>query len=616
MTVQRIPPPQGARAVLASCLLFRDLGEDALQQLAETVGWLLVPGGEVLIRRGDAGHTMYVVVSGRLHVFVDRRGGAAGAGDVVREVGRGENIGEMALLTGEPSSATVRAVRDTQLISLSREHFDKLLERNPQAMIRLARMLARWLQQSLERSIDRGAAPATIAALPLSRDVALPDFVARLVEVIPVSDGSVLRLTAERVDSCLGPGASQAGERDPAYAEATQWLNGQEREHGLVIYEASADSARWARRSVRQADRVLAVAMGDGVPQDSQIEPSFFDAIADRGTSSVDLVLLHTDGNLRPQSTSAWLSLFPFASHHHLRLTSRADFERLARGLAGRAVGVVLGGGAARAYGHIGVLRALEESGVPIDHVGGTSAGALIAAQYAYGYTCDEIVELNRHGLATRLLLKELTIPLVALLNSKQVKRNLELSFGDARIEDLWLPFFCVSTNLTRAEQMVHRDGSIARWVRASLSIPGVLPPVLSLTGDLLVDGAVLNNVPVDVMRSHVTGATIAVDVSPTAHLAFGQQHRETIPSWRHMLRDIRQLKKARPPTLLSILHRTMLLASETQRVRARSDADLYLRPPLDQFDMFDWRALEQIAAVAHDHAMREIARWKAGVVQ
>jgi predicted acylesterase/phospholipase RssA len=351
--------------------------------------------------------------------------------------------------------------------------------------------------------------------------------------------------------------------------------------------------------------------MGDGVPQDSQIEPSFFDAIAERGTSSVDLVLLHADGTLRPQSTAAWLSLFPFAAHHHLRLTSPADFERLARRLTGRAVGVVLGGGAARAYGHIGVLRALEESGVPIDYLGGTSAGALIAAQYAYGYSFDEIVELNRRGLASRLLLKELTIPLVALLNSKQVKRRLELSFGDARIENLWLPFFCVSTNLTRAELTVHRDGPIARWVRASLSIPGVLPPVLSSSGDLLVDGAVLNNVPVDVMRSHVSGPTIGVDVSPTAHLAFGRQHRETIPSWRHMIRDLGQVKKSRPPNLLSILHRTMLLASETQRVRARGQADLYLCPPLDHFDMFDWSALEQIAAAAHDYAMGEIDAWR-----
>jgi predicted acylesterase/phospholipase RssA len=387
-------------------------------------------------------------------------------------------------------------------------------------------------------------------------------------------------------------------------------LNGLERDYRMVIYEASSESPAWARRCARQADRVLAVAMGDGIPQDSRIEPSFFDAISERGSASVDLVLLHTDGTLRPQSTAAWLALFPFGAHHHVRLTSPADFARLGRRLAGRAVGVVLGGGAARAYGHIGVLRALEESGVPIDYLGGTSAGALIAAQYAYGYSCDEIIELNRRGLASRLLLKELTIPLVALLNSKQVKRSLALSFGDAGIENLWLPFFCVSTNLTRAELTVHRDGSIARWVRASLSIPGVLPPVLSPTGDLLVDGAVLNNVPVDVMRSHVNGPTIGVDVSPTERLVFGHTHRETIPSWRHLLRDLGQLETSRPPTLLSILHRTMLLASETQRVRARSQADLYLCPPLDRFDMFDWRALDQIVAAAHEHALREVEKW------
>ena len=197
------------------------------------------------------------------------------------------------------------------------------------------------------------------------------------------SGESVIHITGDRVDACLGPGASQASEQDPAYASATRWLNRLEREYRLLIYEASTESPSWQHRCVRQADRVLAVALADVGPQDGQIEPSFFDALAGQEACTVELVLLHTDGNLRPQATRAWRSLFPFAAHHHLRLTSRADFERLARSLAGRALGLALGGGGARAYAHIGVLRALEGSGVPIDYLGGTSAGALIAAQYA-----------------------------------------------------------------------------------------------------------------------------------------------------------------------------------------------------------------------------------------
>jgi len=210
------------------------------------------------------------------------------------------------------------------------------------------------------------------------------------------------------------------------------------------------------------------------------------------------------------------------------------------------------------------------------------------------------------------VLLKDLTVPLLALLNAGQLKRILKLSFGDVLIENLWLPFFCVSTNLTRAELAVHRDGPVAKWVRASLSIPGILPPVLSSEGDLLVDGAVLNNVPVDVMRTLVGGPTIGVDVSPTARLTFGSHHRQTVPSWQLLVRDLVPFRKRpKSPTVFSILHRTMLLHSDAQRMRARSQADLYLCPPLDQFDMFDWGSLEQIVELGYRHAAPEIAAWQ-----
>lgn len=606
MTAQRIPTPPGAAAVLESCQLFRDLDGAEIEQLAEAVGWLLVPGGEILLRHGEIVESMYVVVSGRLQVIVDR---GSSADRVVREIGRGENVGEMALLTGEPSTEAVRAVRDTQLISLSRAHFDQLLERNPRAMMRLARMLARWLQHSFAHSADRGSAAATVAVLPLACDAPTQEFVER---VMATELGRTFaRVSADRLEARVGPGGSQTTECDVTYAEATHWLNELEREYPVVLYDGSIRSPAWTRRCIRQADRVLAIASGDEAPRDGQLDADVLAALTEHGGSSIDLVLLHSDGNIRPPATAAWRGVLPFASCQHVRRGSSADFGRLARRIAGRSTGVVLGGGGARACGHVGVLRALEEHGIPIDHIGGTSAGALIAAQYAYGYSVDEILELNRRGWGRGRLLKDLTIPLVALLSSRQVKRNLERSFADSRIENLWLPFFCVSTNITRAELTVHREGPLARCVRASLSVPGVLPPVLSPEGDLLVDGAVLNNVPVDVMRAQMSGQTIAVDVSPTARLTFAAHHRETVPPWQLMLRDLRQIKHSRPPTLFRILHQTMLLSSETQRVEAREQADLYLCPPLDQFDLFDWRSLDRMAEVAYRHATAEITRWQ-----
>jgi NTE family protein/lysophospholipid hydrolase len=598
--------PPSARNALAQATLFHGFPDDLLDALAEVVDWYFIPGGEILYRRDDVGDSLFVVVSGRLRVVRDQEGPVA---RIIRDVGPGENVGELALITGERRSATVLAVRDTQLIRLSRAQFDALLPRHPRAVMQLARMLATWVRNSTLEVPPAIPELATVAVIPLTRDAPVHDFITRLAAAFKPR-GRVLHLTAERVASWLGPSAAQAAEGESGYVEGTQWLSELEREWSLVIYESSLEPSAWARRCARQADRILAIAYAQAGPRDDQLTRTFFDAIAGHEAANAELVLLHDDETHRPRSSQAWRSLHPFVAHHHVRMASRQDFERLSRSLTGRAISLVLGGGGARAYAHIGVIRAIEEAGFPIDRLGGTSAGAFIAAQYAYGYSCDALVQLNRESWVSRLFLPDLTIPLVALFSSRRLKRIVQQSFGDVCIEDLWLPFFCVSTNLTRAEQVVHREGPLARWVRASLSMPGAAPPVLSPEGDLLVDGGLLNNVPVDVMRSLGDGPVIAVDVSPTVEFTFGAS-RQTAPGWRLMLRDLRRFEKKRAPTLLRILHRTMLLPSQAQRRRTQRVADLYLTPPVDGFDLFDWKAMDRIVEAGYRHAAAHLAEWR-----
>jgi NTE family protein/lysophospholipid hydrolase len=606
MTAPSLPPPADARAFLRSTELFGRLTDDALDEVVEALEWVHVAGGETLFRQGDRGDALYIVVSGRLRVHLVRDDGSEIA---IREVGRGENVGELSVLTAEPRSATVRAVRDTDLARLTRARFDRLLTQHPQAMVQLIRMLATWVRRS-NLPAPKGCI-VTIAVVPLEPGAPVRSFVAQLAQALG-RYGDALLIDRETVDRALFAGAAELPEHDPRNALVTGWLDERESLARFVVYCGAADGPAWSRRCLRQADRALLLARASAWPSDTAPIVDAVLASPDRGEAREDLVLLHDHDGGSPRATAEWLGLRPFAAHHHLRSGSRRDFDRLARRLEGKAVGLVLSGGGARGFAHIGVIQALEEAGIPIDRLGGTSMGAVIAAQYASGIDPRAMVELNRLW-QERNPLWDLTLPMVALVSGRTGMRILDRMFGDRRIEDLWLEFFCCSTNLTRSELHVHRAGPLSRAVRASISIPGIAPPLRIENGDLLVDGGVLNNLPADVMRMLGNGRTIAVDVASPSALTIDPDYGDMPSPWQ-MLRDYLNplgADRQRSATIFAILERTTLVASLSLSQRLRHEVDLYLSPPVAGFGSFEWTALERIVAAGLDFARRQIAEWQ-----
>jgi predicted acylesterase/phospholipase RssA len=274
---------------------------------------------------------------------------------------------------------------------------------------------------------------------------------------------------------------------------------------------------------------------------------------------------------------------------------------------------VVLSGGAAKGFAHIGVLRALEEAGVPVDQIGGTSMGSVIAAQYAAGATPGEMLELNRLW-ASHSPLRDLTLPVIALVSGTSGLALLERMFGDRRIEDLWLDYFCVSANLTHSHVVVHRDGLLRQWVRASVAIPGIVPPLRLENGDLLVDGAVLNNLPADIVRGLGAGCVVAVDVTPPEALPTDDYVDQ--PSTWQQLRLLRSAllpfgAPVRSPTIFSILYRSVLTASRSLSERLKGEVDLYIAPRVDGVGFFEWKALERIAELGFREARQRLEGWE-----
>jgi NTE family protein len=586
--------------------LLGPLDDDVLGELDATVEWVTVPRGEILFRQGESGTSVYILVSGRLRAVVrDARGRERAVG----EIQRGETVGEMALFTGEPRTATVVALRDTELVRLDGATFDALIARCPQALMSLTRLTISRL-----RNVD-AARPVvqevtTIALVPAGGAPAT-DFARRLAAAL-AQFGATLHVTAADVDRRLGtPGLANVPPDDPQAARIAVWLDEQETTHRFVLLESAAGASPWSRRCVHHADHVLIVGVASEDPTPGPAERDLLPDDAGGGAAH-RLVLLHATGDRPPTGTRRWLASRRVAWHQHVRLDREGDVARLARRLAGRAIGVVLSGGGARGFAHVGVLEALEEAGVPIDLVGGTSMGAFIGGEFALGWDPPTMVRQNREMFARWGF--DLTLPILSILGGHRSNTRLKRAIGDVQIEDLWIPYFCISSNLTRAEMVVHRDGPLRLGLRASAGLPGILPPVV-VDQELLIDGGFLRNLPADVMRELVgDGTVIAVDVSAEHDLAQKHHYGDAISGWRILWSRLNPFgTRLATPSIAAVLYRAGEIASVAmQREALAQVSDLYIRVPVERFGMLDFRRDREIIATGYKAATRRIAEWMA----
>jgi predicted acylesterase/phospholipase RssA/CRP-like cAMP-binding protein len=593
----------GLNAFLAGVPFLASLDEATRLELAAHLEPVNVAAGEVIFRQGDAGDGLFVVVSGRLRVTV----AAGGTERVLYDLGQGAIVGEIALLSGRPRSATIHAVRDSDLLLLRVSSFRSLVERSPALLAEMARLLIdRLLTRDRMLTLERSPPPPTartIAVVPAGHGAASAFMVAERLTAQLARTGSVIQLDADVVAGRLGPGAAQRAPGDPGRAELTGWLNAAERDHDYVIYRPDPQDTAWSRLCLSQADlALLAASAGD----DPSIGPVEARALA-MGSLRCELVLVHP---ARPSATARWLRGRAVVDQHHLQAGRPGDVARLARMITGTGCGLVLGGGGARGLAHLGVIRALEEAGVPIDVVGGTSIGAIMAALCALGLDDAERVrrvgDIARHG--RRLVTP--TLPLVSLSAGRHVDRILAEHLGAEPIEDLPLRFFCVSANLTRAEEVVHERGPLWPAVRASLALPGIFPPVYA-DGDLLIDGAAVNNVPVEVMRGRIgQGRLVAVDVSPEVEPLAAAPFGAGLSGWRVLGQRLNPFAPPRPvPYVVDILNRSTGLSQVRRRAALDGDrVDLLLRPPVAGIGALDFKGAIALIETGYRHAAQALS--------
>ncbi|MBV7430231.1 MULTISPECIES: cyclic nucleotide-binding and patatin-like phospholipase domain-containing protein [unclassified Acidovorax] len=578
---------------------------EALELLRAHLEWVEVPGGSTLMAQGEPGESMYLTVSGRLRAYVR---GDDGHQRRVADMGRGQVIGEISLFTDAPRAATVVAVRDSVLVRLTKDVFKTLLASSAQVSIALTRQIIQRLQSGTAANVAALERPVAMGLLPISAGVDLQGFgqgMARQLGLI----GRVRVVDSATVDAELREAgiAQREGADATANRRIAMLLDEIEARNDFVLLVADPEPTPWTRRVSRHCDELLLLADAQAEPALHAIEEQCLLRRAPLAEAAEILVLLHPAGTRCPQGTQRWLDRRPVADHLHVRPALDRDMARLARIQSRTAVGLVLAGGGARGFAHLGVYRALQEEGVEIDCVGGTSIGSVMAAYVASDQPLEAVMANAREAFRTNPTGDFNLLPLLSLIKGRRLRHILHAAVErlvgfPAQIEDLWKNYYCVATNYSRASEQVVRRGSLVKSLLASISIPGALPPVVH-EGDLLCDGGTFNNFPVDVMRGmRGVGTVIGVDLN------FRKPRRidlDDVPTSWALLRDKlrpRAKRRYRLPSLASYLMNVTILYSMSRQRQSQQLTDLYFNPPMDRVGMLQWNRFEQIVQQGYAH--------------
>jgi NTE family protein len=552
--------------------LLSALDEPSLAALQAELEWLSLPGGAILFREDQVADALYVVVAGCLGVTVR---GKDGHDVLLARCQAGEIVGEMGLLGGGRRSGTVVALRDSILLRLGKSSFEKLLEQHPRSMLSIVSQLVDRLRTAM-RHAGAETAHRTLALVPLGQDVDHRGFARDLADQLAYGDKRIMLLDSD------------------SSGHTADWFDAAEAASDKVLYYAEPARPAWTELCLRQADRVVLVA-----PAKSPVGlPAWPLGEAKEWRQPLDLVLLHDrDGDPR-QAAEGWRKQLPIDLIFHVRSRHAGDVARLARILNGTAVGLVLGCGGARGFAHLGIVRALHEARIPIDMIAGCSMGAIVGAGLALEWDAEEFKGRLRRAFVDSNPINDYTLPFFSLVRGDKVARRLGEHFGGIRIENMWRPYCCVSTNLTAGRLAVHRDGPLLDALRASVAIPGLLPPVM-IEGEAHVDGGMMNGLPVDVMSSRC-GAVIAVDVASdplgTPFPSIGDK-----PSRWRFLRGV--------PPIVDLLVRAATVNSDALARTVRARATMLFQPPLATVNLLDWRAFDRAIDIGYRYAVDKLAQ-------
>ncbi len=610
----RLDSDLGQREALLKTVLrnyFASDDAEILRTIQAEADYVDLASGATLLRQGDISDDVYFVLSGRLRAFSEPESGVR---KILSEIGRGETIGELALFTGEPRSATIVAVRDSLLIKVTRAMIERAIMQNPEIEISMTRTVIRRFRRG-ERERQAQVIPVNVCILPITSGLDAAEFARKLREAQGAGSGSIAVITADEI--------AERFSTDPAhpigqhYDALASYVDEIEARSSAVYLAADDHDTAWTRFCLRHADEVLLLASADRDPGPSGVERACLAATAPISIARQTLVLLHKSDTKIPTGTARWLDARPVARHFHIRPQSPRDMQRIARIVSGRGVGLVLSGGGARGFAHVGVIKALEEDGIAIDMLGGSSIGAVMGMVLALGLGADEVAAAVRKAFLLHPM-GNVTgdynfIPLVSLIKGARSRSAMMQAVRDAAgtdmvdSEDSWLTFFTMASNFSTGREAVLLRGDLTRNVSASYAIPGALPPIF-VGGHMMYDGGTFNNFPVDVMAQLGAGRIIGVDLSVDREQVFDI---DRVPGTLALLRDKlkpRAKRRYHLPSVPETLLRSSFITSISKQKAMGKFTDLLFQPRLTEGRLLDWSRFDDVVATGYSHAKDVLA--------
>lgn len=574
--------------------LLRDVSPEARLALAEVAERREISGGECLVRQGDPADTLFFVEAGRFRVLIETGSGTK----VVAQIESGEPVGELAFFGGGTRTATLQASRDSVVMALDRRAYDGVVTQHPELAAMLLKSVSQRLAAVTAKTPQMASKPPRVIACVTAGRTEFPrDFLSRL--------AAAMRAVLPEDREVVLIGESDA---PPGNASAYQsWLREAEARGGYILVDAGGDE-QWGALACRNADGLLTIADAGHNPMLSGLEQVAQSAIEPVNRTLLIVREKHDDPI---RGTVGWLGKRSPHLHHHVALDRDEDFAKVARFLTGRAVGLVLAGGGALGCAHLGVVRGLRQAGVPIDFIGGTSAGAAMGAAIARGLSVDQTLDQMEAMFIHAKAMRRLTVPVHSLLDPHVFDAELRSRYGEEDIVDQPIGFFAISTNLSTNDLHVHRHGPLWEAVRASGSLPTILPPFVDDDGNILVDGGVLDNVPVVTMRGVKTGPNIVVTLGDANQAwrirsAYTELRRRGRLLWDVLLR---RKAKGDFPSIVEVMQRSMVVASRMASRSMLQDEDIHLAPPiLPNMQILDWHLGRKQALVAAEYVEEQVA--------
>lgn len=549
----------------------------SVEALAAICSLVPVPAGAPLVVRGEVPDAVYIIVFGGFAAYGQAPDGQAPNGQaadgqeiLLDRFGTGDIIGDIGFITGEVREATIRALRNSEVLRISKLDLQTAAARCPGVLLTICSAVV----QRLQRARPASAKPfklRTFCVVPADASIDTRPVVQKFAETLEAF-GTVTVVSGDQ-----GSGRTSAR------------VSEIERRFDFVLFQTDCGPTAWTKFCLRQCDSIVLLAQGDAEPSDCDALGPGHNNVP--GNTPLSLMLRWQDA-IVPARTAAWLTYVKPGGHHHIR--SSRDIERASRLIAGRGLGLVLSGGGARALAHIGVIDALTKHDVRIDAIGGTSIGAIVAAVFALEWDLTHTVRSLAAAFSRRRF-SDFAVPRTALLSERAFVRTLGRCFGDLAIEDSPIPLFCVSTNLTEGVSTTHRSGRMETWLRATSAVPGICPPIIE-QNVVYVDGGVLNNMPIDAIRDFGVASVIAVDVGASLQ---GQARSDGLSGL---------------PNILDLLWRVGTIGSDTAANRIRRDGDVVIRPEVGDVGLFGWDAHEKAIAAGHQAALDHLDEIKAAM--